>query len=300
MSKTPQSKRPRGKDATGSAARARPSRARGIATLLAGFIVSLLVSKGFEIVTKSETYRDGVEAVTGTIYAELLEVQESWRQFVGCSAPLALATTYWDDLWYIYDRGPAATFPDRDGSTGSVSPCTAHAAGAGWTPEDRQMSTEKVIVPFQDTTTLSLAPERDSMNFEFVLVPFLALIRTFLQLTSEGGWSYLWISLQIAMGVPAFMLAFAYLESTPTETRYFPENVAARIILVPAGVVVAASVLAFGLKYLMLGGLMALGWFTGLSGACCGATGVAGFYFWCTHKFAEYQVSGAVQRKVQF
>lgn len=129
-------------------------------------------------------------------------------------------------------------------------------------------------------------------------VPALALVRTFLRLTEDGGWSYLWLTLQLAMGVPGFMLAHAYLVGGRFGPQYFPEHPIAKIIVVPIGVVVMASVLAFCLQQLMLGGLWALGWLAGLAGALCGALGVAGFCWWCTHEFAKHVITGQLDKRL--
>ena len=251
-----------------------PARARGFSTLLIGFVLSLLVSKGFEVVANTDAITQSAESAARVVVTELLEMQASWKSAVESSTPLALASTYWEDLWFIYDYGPAATVPIGERSLDELG------WPRSWLAEHYQ------------------SPQGNKELYQIILTPFLALARTFLQLTDKGGWSFLWIGLQLALGVPAFMLAFAHLESTPTQTRYFPEHLVAKIIVIPVGVVAASSVLALGLKYLMFGALAALGWFTSLSGLCCAAASAAGFCWWCSLKFAEYHVSGAVQRKL--
>lgn len=248
--------------------------ASGFSKLFIGFVLSLFVSKAFEFVANTDVITQGVEAAAQVVVTELLEIQKSWKSTVESSTPLALASTYWQDLLVISDYGPAAVVPMGDRSYDELVGLRA------WLAENYQ------------------SPNSEKELYQLILMPFLALVRSILQLTDGGGWSYLWVGLQLAMGVPGFMLVFNNLEGSPTEPRYFPEHIIGKIIIIPIGVVAVSSVLALGLKYVMLGALAGLGWFTNLSGLCCAAASVTGFCWWCSVKFAEYRLSGTIQSKL--
>ncbi len=310
------------------------SRAGRFVTFLICFVLSLAVSKVFEFVTSKETY-DAAAAVQATWkrslegYAPLSLATGYWQDvktvFTLRDKAFSTPETPKDPVPGL-PAGPKVVPSNecRSLHLGMTLECRSTTLGDKWRSKCREnrANAEKKFnaIPlcrawneqmlaerrFNDWVTRqsfarpkSSQPDDGKKGLMYLIgSPILGLLKTYLRLTQDGGWSYLWGALQLAMGVPAFMLVHSALASTPYQERYFPEHPIAWIIIVPPGVVVASSLLAFPLKYLMLGGLAALGWFTGLAGACCTATGVAGFCWWCSHKFAEYSVSEAIEKKI--
>ena len=237
--------------------------ARSIFLFLLAFVASIFVGKGFEILTSETTF------------ANILQVQSQWRSSLEAMAPFSLATNYMDDISHIMDGGDWT-----------------------WAPPNYQRVTSS---PFDAAPLTGLAEPQHQEEVDGVwrIAPVGALYRTWTRLTYSGGWSYFWAILQLGVGLLGFMVAFSSLEGTTSSPRYFPEGIWGWLFGVPLGVVAAASVLAWCFKYVMLGGVIAFGWFADLAGACCTATGIGGFCWFCFHKFAEYSVAEAIETKLK-
>lgn len=126
-----------------------------------------------------------------------------------------------------------------------------------------------------------------------IAAPLAGLLLAWQRLTFEGGWSYVWAILQLGAGFLAWLFVHAALFAEPTQRSLWPEGVWAWVLGVPIGTVLGASVLAFAMKYLMLGGLAAFGWLTCFAAAACVATGLAGLCWYLVVRLAEHAASNA-------
>ena len=126
-----------------------------------------------------------------------------------------------------------------------------------------------------------------------LLSPLAGLARTWQRLTWDGGWAYVWAILQLGIGLAAYLALHALDGSTGSR---WPRGLWGWIIGVPVGTIVCASALAFVLKYLMLGGLLAFGWFTCFAATAAGAAGVAGFCWFLFVELTKHTVSTVVTK----
>lgn len=114
--------------------------------------------------------------------------------------------------------------------------------------------------------------------------PFYALAFTAARLSDSAGVTAL---VQLALGALAFAVFNFW--RTRGET-IFIGDFWLTLILAPLGIIALASLIGMVLWGLMIGALYALSWATGLAATAAGATGVAGFAWFC---FTELTKKGA-------
>lgn len=131
-------------------------------------------------------------------------------------------------------------------------------------------------------------PPRDRTIGGILATPAVALLRAWMRLTYPGGWSYLWALAQLGAGFLVWRYIHGYVMAGPRRQGRWPDGLLGWAIGMPVGIVLGASAVAAVLKYLMLGGLAAFGWFTCLAGMACAAAGLLGTSWWLVVKFAEY------------
>jgi hypothetical protein len=121
--------------------------------------------------------------------------------------------------------------------------------------------------------------------------PMKALFDTVLALATTGGVVGL---MQLGMGVLAVGLALVW------RKRVEGKEMAPVVLVVlwPAAVIFAASLIALVLKALMVGALGALSWATELAAGAAGATGVVGFCWYCLQKLGEKGAEHALTPKI--
>lgn len=117
--------------------------------------------------------------------------------------------------------------------------------------------------------------------------PIAALIRTVTRLFAEGGVATL---AQLAAGALAFA---AFVRDSKTGVIGFG-GFLPNLMGAPPAVIAIASLLALGLKWLMLGALFSLHGVTSLAAAAAGAAGLGGFCWLCFSKLAEKGVEAAM------
>jgi hypothetical protein len=160
----------------------------------------------------------------------------------------------------------------------------------GW--EDPRL---RAIIDAREHPVIEYTPpggEKRGMG-HILSAPLGALLLTWGRLTATGGWSYVWAILQLAVGFLAYLLVHAYVLADPKDRGRLPVGLWAWVLGVPIGSVLCASGIAFILKYLMLGGLAAFGWFTCFAATACAAVGVAGTCWFYAVKLAEHAAQSA-------
>jgi hypothetical protein len=110
--------------------------------------------------------------------------------------------------------------------------------------------------------------------------PLKAFFATLAALIAEGGVVGL-----IQLGLGALAVGAGLHEMKRREGKDMPPPVL--FLGWPLAVIVAASVIAAALKFLMTGALFALSWATELAASAAGAGGIIGFCWYCTQKLGE-------------
>lgn len=126
-----------------------------------------------------------------------------------------------------------------------------------------------------------------------LLLPLLALGQTILALAGAGGVAGL---VQIAMAAGA--LALINLHWTKGRSVFFPAHGVVNAVGVPLAIILGAGLLAVALKAAMIAALGALSWATALAATAAGATGVAGFSWYCLQKLGEKGAEHALTSKL--
>ncbi len=180
-----------------------------------------------------------------------------------------------------------------------VADCIAESGAArkqfdeqceGWVEQQFGLSPAESNRMLQDLGRQQTGGNSSSLG-QKLIAPLVGIAAAWTRLTHEGGSSYFWAILQLVAGFVGFLVICAWLEEGGSEGVWF------WLVGVPIGTVVTASVLAFAVKYVMLGALFGFGWFTCFAGLCCGAVGVAGFIWSCIVNLAEHGVQNAVAPK---
>ncbi|MGE0846991.1 MAG: hypothetical protein AB7L41_12050 [Flavobacteriaceae bacterium] len=107
-----------------------------------------------------------------------------------------------------------------------------------------------------------------------MMSPALALARAWNRLTYPGGWSYVWAALQLGAGLAGYFLIRAY-NARGSREPVLPRDFWGWGVGMPIATVAIASLVALVVKYLMLAGLLAFGWFTCFAAAAAGGVGFA-------------------------
>ncbi len=141
-------------------------------------------------------------------------------------------------------------------------------------------------------TTAPSEAERKTWPMHPLLAPAAALVRTLTRLSHGGIWHAALPIGQLLMGAAGFWL-FARWNNARREdlTPVFI------VLVVPIGVVATSSLMALGMKWMMLGALHAFHGVTGLAAAAAGASGITGFCWMCLSKLTEKGVEAAVTGK---
>lgn len=269
-----------------------PRRKRTVTTFFIGFVVGLVVGQTVEYLLSEKTLK------------ALEEAQSAWVVSVSAMAPLELATNYWSDVSRLLRPEP------------SVSPFTCEEEEALY---EQQCLIERSpmsggAAPWIDCDTLSRTlgtPERAracadraaeierQKTFKLergkYLAPATALFVAWDRLTQDGGMSYVYAILQLGLGLLGFMVGY---NLWVDRRRFLPNSFIEWIIGVPVGVILAASALAFVLKWLMIGALAGFGQVVSLAGLCAGCTGTVGFCWFCFKQFTAYAASHVLSPRV--
>jgi len=125
-----------------------------------------------------------------------------------------------------------------------------------------------------------------------IAAPMKALFATVASLVTAGGIVGL---MQIGMGIAAIWIILDIL----AKRKIFEVTHGILFFVAwPPAVILAASLIAFALKSLMLGALAGLSWITGLAAGAAGATGVIGFCWYCLQKLGEKGAEHALTPKI--
>lgn len=271
------------------------------------FAVSLTIGRLCEVAFSQTTLTRAVAA------------QDRWMRSVQRLSPFGLARDYVDDFDHarrgeiVVHRVDTAALATLDRAEKAAS--EAHAlcrlalsardssaiarrcAGLGVTDamslaiQERDARRE-----FQNQRAPLTSAESPGSNrsIPVFLVPILALVRMATRLFTSGTGSAVVTVLQLAMGWLGLLVVrrlFAparAADSTPSM---------ANLLLLPIGVVVMSSAVAWVLHALMLGALNTLQWVTAFAAAAAGASGVVGFCWYCATKLSERGLEAALIRE---
>jgi len=187
--------------------------------------------------------------------------------------------------------------PDREGCR-EYAACQAQAAGqlAISSPECAAVSSSGMLrdaVADLQTLPDPVMLAKPEPRVHALLLPLAALSRTLTRLFAGGPWGFALTILQLAMGLMALLLLGRRLKISGDDLH----PMLAFLVVLPIGSVAMGSVLALGLKWLMLAAGYLFHEATGLAAMAAGAGGAAGFCWLCFRKLMEQRAEALIAGK---